>query len=130
VVAPTTVVLGPLPMFPLLAALPDAGPPPGWTPALLALPPLVAAVGVYRTLRRYPTSRWDEAALRGAGAGLLCAVGYAALAALSGGAVGPGRMADVGPFTIQVLLHGVATFGVGGLVGALVATAVGRRHID
>jgi hypothetical protein len=130
VVAPTTVVLGPLPMFPLLAALPDAGPPPGWTPALLALPPLVAAVGVYRTLRRYPTSRWDEAALRGAGAGLLCAVGYAVLAALSGGAVGPGRMADVGPFTIQVLLHGVATFGVGGLVGALVATAVGRRHID
>jgi Family of unknown function (DUF6350) len=128
VVTPTAVVLGPLPMFPLLAALPDAGPTPGWAPALLAVPPVIAAVGTYRTLRRYPTSRWDEAALRGAGAGLVCAVGFTVLAALSGGAVGPGRMADVGPFAFQVLLHGVAAFGVGGLVGALIATAVGRRR--
>jgi uncharacterized protein DUF6350 len=128
VVTPTAVVLGPLPMFPLLAALPDAGPTPGWAPALLAVPPVIAAVGTYRTMRRYPTSRWDEAALRGAGAGLVCAVGFTVLAALSGGAVGPGRMADVGPFAFQVLLHGVAAFGVGGLVGALIATAVGRRR--
>ena len=127
-VTPTAVVLGPLPMFPLLAALPDVGPTPGWTAALLALPPLVAAVAVYRTLRRYPTSRWDEAALRGAGAGLICAVGFTVLAALSGGAVGPGRMADVGPDAFQVLLHGVATFGIGGLVGSLVATARHRRR--
>jgi hypothetical protein len=127
-VTPTAVVLGPLPMFPLLAALPDAGPTPGWTAALLLLPPLVAATAVYRTLRRYPTSRWDEAALRGAGAGLICAVGFALLAALSGGAVGPGRMADVGPFVLQVLLHGVATFGLGGLVGSLAATAAHRRR--
>jgi hypothetical protein len=115
-------------MFPLLAALPDAGPTPGWTPALLAIPPVIAAVGMYRTLRRYPTPRWDDAALRGAGAGLICAVGFTVLAAVSGGAVGPGRMADVGPFVFQVLLHGVAAFGVGGLVGALIATAVGRRR--
>jgi hypothetical protein len=115
-VTPTAVVLGPLPMFPLLAALPDAGPTPGWTAALLAVPPVLAAVAVHRTLRRYPTSRWDEAALRGAGAGLLAAVAFAVLAALAGGAVGPGRMADVGPFVFQVLLHGVATFGLGGLV--------------
>jgi hypothetical protein len=127
-VTPTAVVLGPLPMFPLLAALPDAGPTPGWTAALLLLPPLVAATAVYRTLRRYPTSRWDEAALRGAGAGLLCAIGFAFLAALSGGAVGPGRMAEVGPGVIQVLLHGVATFGLGGLVGSLAATARHRRR--
>ena len=126
-VAPTGVVLGALPMFPLLAALPDAGPTPGWTAGLLALPPLVAAVAVYRTLRSYPTSRWDEAALRGAGAGLACAVAFALLAAVSGGAVGPGRMADVGPFVFQVLLHGVATFGIGGLVGSLLATVRHRR---
>jgi hypothetical protein len=128
VVTPTAVVLGPLPMFPLLAALPDAGPTPGWAAALLAIPPVVAAVAVYRTLRRYPTSRWDEAALRGAGAGLICAGGFAVLAAVSGGAVGPGRMADVGPFVIQVLLHGIATFGIGGLVGSLAATALHRRR--
>jgi hypothetical protein len=126
-VTPTAVVLGPLPMFPLLAALPHPGPTPGWTVALLALPPLVAALACYRVLRRWPTDRWDDAALRGAGAGLLCAVAFAVVASLSGGAVGPGRMAHVGPFVFQVLLHGIATFGVGGLLGSLVATWRVRR---
>jgi hypothetical protein len=127
-VTPTAVVLGPLPMFPLLAALPDAGPTPGWAVSLLALPPLVAAVAAYRTLRRYPTRRWDESALRGVGAGLVCAVAFAVLAALAGGAVGPGRMGDVGPFVFPVLLHGIATFGIGGLLGSLAATVRERRR--
>jgi len=121
-VSPTAVVLGPLPMFPLLAALPDDGATPGWTVGLLALPPLVAALAVFRTLLRYPTTRWDEAALRGVGAGLGCAVVFALLAVLAGGAVGPGRMTDVGPSAFQVLLHGIATFGIGGLLGGLLAT--------
>jgi hypothetical protein len=128
-VTPSVVVLGPLPMFPLLAALPDDGAPPGWTVALLAIPPLVAAIAIFRTLGRYPTDRWDEAALRGVGAGLLCAFAFAALAALSGGAVGPGRMTDVGPSVFPVLLHGIATFGVGGLLGSLAATVRHRRHV-
>ena len=128
-VTPTAVVLGPLPMFPLLAALPDDGATPGWAVALLALPPLVAAVAVFRTLRRYPTSRWDEAALRGVGAGLGCAVAFTLFAAVAGGAVGPGRMADVGPLVFQVLLHGIATFGIGGLIGALLATWRHRRTV-
>jgi hypothetical protein len=126
-VTPTAVALGPLPMFPLLAALPDPGPTPGWTVALLALPPLLAAVVSYRVLRRYPTTRWDDAALRGAGAGLLCAVGFAVVASLAVGSVGPGRMTHVGPFVFQVLLHGIATFGVGGLLGSMVATWRARR---
>ena len=129
IVTPTAVVLGPLPMFPLLAALPDDGTTPGWTIALLAFPPLVAAFAVYRTLRRYPTPRWDEAALRGVGAGLICAVAFTVLAAVAGGAVGPGRMADMGPFVFQVLLHGIAAFGIGGLVGSLAATVRHRRHV-
>jgi hypothetical protein len=127
-VTPTAVVLGPLPMFPLLAALPDDGPTPGWTTVLLAAPSLVAAAAVVRTLRRFPTDRWDEAALRGVGAGLGCAVAFTVLSALSGGAVGPGRMADVGPVVFQVLLHGIASFGIGGLLGALLATWWHRRE--
>jgi hypothetical protein len=126
-VSPTAVVLGPLPLFPLLAALPGTGPTPGWTAGLLALPPLLAAVAVHRTLMRYPTSRWDDAALRGVGAGLGCALAFAFLALLSKGAVGPGRMAVVGPFAFQVLLHGIATFGLGGLVGSMTATWRVRR---
>jgi hypothetical protein len=54
-------------------------------------------------------------------------VAFAILAALAGGTVGPGRMADVGPFAFQVLLHGIATFGIGGLVGAMAATWRHRR---
>jgi hypothetical protein len=126
-VTPTAVVLGPLPMFPLLAALPDAGPTPAWWAGLLAVPPLVAAIAVHRTLLGYPTTRWDDAALRGVGAGLLCAVGFAIIAALAGGAVGPGRMAHVGPFAFEVLLHGIATFGIGGLLGSMAATWRTRR---
>jgi hypothetical protein len=129
IVTPTAVVLGPLPMFPLLAALPDDGTTPGWAVALLAVPPLVAAFAVYRTLGRYPTPRWDEAALRGVGAGLICAVAFTVLAAVAGGAVGPGRMADVGPFVFPVLLHGITAFGIGGLVGSLAATVRHRRHV-
>lgn len=129
VVTPAAVVLGPLPMFPLLAALPDDGPTPGWAVALLAVPPLVAAVAVFRALGRYPTTRWDEAAVRGVGAGLLCAFAFAALAAVAGGAVGPGRMTDVGPSAFPVLLHGIVTFGIGGLVGSLAATVRHRRHV-
>ncbi len=127
-VTPTAVVLGPLPLFPLLAALPGTGPTPGWIAALLAVPPLLAAVAVHRTLLRYPTTRWDDAALRGVGAGLICAVGFAFLAALSRGSVGPGRMTDVGPYVFQVLLHGIATFGLGGLVGSMAATWRVRRQ--
>lgn len=126
-VSPTAVVLGPIPLFPLLAALPGTGPTPGWAVALLALPPLLAAVAVHRTLMRYPTPRWDDAALRGVGAGLGCAVAFALLACLSRGAVGPGRMAVVGPFAFQVLLHGIATFGLGGLLGSMTATWRVRR---
>lgn len=128
-VAPTAVVLGPLPMFPLLAALPDPGPTPGWAVAMLAVPPLLAALAAYRALSRYPTARWDEAAVRGVGGGLMCAVGFSVLAAVAGGAVGPGRMADVGPFVWPVLLHGIATFGIGALLGSLAATYRHRRSV-
>ncbi len=126
-VSPTAVVLGPIPLFPLLAALPGTGPTSAWTAALLALPPLLAAVAVHLTLMRYPTARWDDAALRGVGAGLGCALAFAFLASLAGGAVGPGRMGEVGPFAFQVLLHGIATFGLGGLLGSMSATWRVRR---
>jgi hypothetical protein len=36
-------------------------------------------------------------------------------------------MTHVGPFVFQVLLHGIATFGVGGLLGSMVATWRARR---
>ncbi|MGA8248956.1 MAG: hypothetical protein WB797_18765, partial [Nocardioides sp.] len=59
---------------------------------------------------------------------ICCAIAFTLLALLSRGAVGPGRMALVGPFAFQVLLHGIATFGLGGLVGSMAATWQARRR--
>lgn len=126
-VSPATVVLGPLPMFPLLAALPDAGQPPAWTSYVVALPWLVALVATLRSQRRAPTTRWDEGMIRGLAGGVLAGLVFGLLAAVAGGAVGPGRMADVGPLALDVTVHAVTAFGVGGLVGGLVGALV-RRH--
>ena len=64
-VSPTVVSIGALPMFPLLAALPDDGATAAWTPWLMGLPPVVAALAAARAQRRNPTVRWEEGALRG-----------------------------------------------------------------
>lgn len=126
-VTPNAVVLGPLPMFPLLAALPDGGSTPSWTPWLVATPVVVAAVGAGLAHRARPTTRWDEAAVRGGVGGVLAGLAFGVLAALAGGAVGPGRMSEVGPMAIEVLVHAVTAFGIGGLLGALVMTWWCRR---
>jgi hypothetical protein len=39
-------------------------------------------------------------------------------------------MTDVGPLVGAVLVHGVTAFGVGGLVGGLVATWWQRRRLE
>ncbi len=126
-VSPTLVVVGPLPLFPLVAALPDGGRPPGVMAAMLGVPFLVAVVSVLRTQRRLPTLRWDEGPLRGCAAGVAAGVVLGLAAALAGGAVGPGRMAQWGPAAGEVLLHAVTAFGLGGLVGGVLATAWQRR---
>lgn len=127
-VSPTVVAIGPVPMFPLLAALPDSGATPVWTPFLIALPPVLAATVVARSRRTRPTTDWDVGAVRGLSAGVLAGVLFGVLAALAGGAVGPGRMAEVGPLVTSTLFHGIVAFGVGGLVGGLLGTWLTVRH--
>jgi hypothetical protein len=125
-VSPGAVVLGPLPVFPLLAALPAVGTPPGWAGALMAVPPLVAAVFAFRALRGR-LLRWDQVALAGCGGGIVAGFGFAVLASFAGGAAGPGRMRHVGPFVPDVLVHAVTACGVGALLGALVLVLLRRR---
>jgi len=122
IVSPTVVALGPLPMFPLLAALPDGGATSAWTPYLMALPPVVAAVAVARAQRRYPTRRWEEGGLRGCTGGVFAGFVFGILASVAGGGVGPGRMQVVEPFASDVLVHAITTFGIGGLFGGLAMT--------
>lgn len=128
VVSPAVVSLGPLPMFPLFAALPDDGPGPGWAVGLVAVPTLLAAVAAARAARRHPTTRWDQGALRACGGGVLAGIGYAVLAVLSSGAIGPGRMADTGPYVFDTLVAGITWFGLGALIGGLAMTWWHRRQ--
>ena len=76
------VTVGALPVFPMLAALPDSGPTPGWTPWLVAVPPLVAAVGVARSQRGRPVLRYEEGALHGCAGGMLAGAAFGVLASL------------------------------------------------
>ena len=52
---------------------------------------------------------------------------FTVLAALAGGAAGPGRMRDVSPLAGDVLVQCLTTFGLGGLLGGLAMTAWQRR---
>jgi hypothetical protein len=125
-VSPAAVVLGPLPVVPLLAALPATGTPAGWVGGLMALPPLVAAWSAFRALRGRLLT-WDRLLLAGCGGGLVAGFAFAVLASLSGGAAGPGRMRFVGPFTRDVLVHSVTACGVGALLGASVLAVLAWR---
>lgn len=126
-VTPTAVSLGPLPMFPLLAALPDNGSPDSWIGWLVVLGPLVALGATIRTLRRWPTSSWEDGAVRGCIGGVVAGTGFGLLAGVAGGSIGPGLMHQVGPFVSDVLVHAIATFGLAGLAGGLLATWWERR---
>jgi hypothetical protein len=127
IVSPAEVTVGALPVFPMLAALPDSGPTAGWTAWLVLVPLVVAAVGVARAQRRRPTLCYEEGALHGCAGGMLAGAAFGIIAALAGGAVGPGRMTDVGPLVGSVMIHAVTAFGVGGLLGGLAVTWWQRR---
>lgn len=127
VVSPSVVALGPVPLFPLIAAVPDAPAPP-WLAALLtAAPFLVAAAATALVQRSRPTDRWDVGIARGAATGVLGGIVVALMARLAAGAVGPGRMEDVGPFAGDVLVHSVAAFTTGSVLAAVLMTAWQRR---
>ena len=128
IVSPSAVVLGPVPAFPLLAALPDEGPTSEWLIVLVAVPVLVGAVAATFSMRRYPVPGYEVGALRGLVLGALGGVGFGLLAALAGGSVGPGRMADVGAVVAQTVLAAGVAMGVGGLVGGLAMTWWVRRR--
>ncbi len=128
-VAPSTVVLGPLPSFPMLAALPDEGTAAGWTAWLMLLAPLVAAAAVALHQRHAPVLGYTDAGVRGCAGGILAGLALGLVASVAGGSVGPGRMQDVAPYAFDTALHAVTSFGIGGLLGALAMTWWQRRSM-
>ncbi|HUZ38437.1 MAG TPA: DUF6350 family protein [Streptosporangiaceae bacterium] len=121
VVAPTGAALGPLPMFPMLAALPAGAHAsmPGWaSAAVLAVPYLAGAFGGVLLVRAAPTPAIEVAPLWGfaCGAATGCVTGV--LAAFSGGPLGSGRLAAVGPSGWQAGLVATLEVGVAAAVAA------------
>lgn len=128
VVSPSVVVLGPVPAFPLLAALPSGGTQPGWLSGLVAAPVVAGLLAAVLVVRRYPAFGYETGAVRGLGSGVLGAALLTVLTMLAGGAVGPGRMADIGAALPQTLVSAVVAMGIGGLVGGVAATWWVRRR--
>ena len=123
VVAPTGSALGAVPVFPMLAALP-AGPRsalPAWiTVLVLATPYLAGLFAGIVTVRVTPTPVIEAAALWGFAAGAATGALAGLAAAFSGGPLGDGRLANVGPSGWQVGLVAMLQIGV---TAALTAAA-------
>ncbi len=130
VVAPAGSALGPLPAFPMLAALP-AGPHPAVPGALsatmLAMPYVAGAFAGLLVARSAPTRSLETAALWAFGCGVLTGVMLAAAAGFAGGPLGDGRLAAVGPSAWQVGIVAALEIGVAAAVTAGAASWLHQR---
>jgi len=118
--------LGPLPAIPVLAALPAPGALPPAAVMLLAVPVLAGVVAGLVVVRSAPGAGLLVRLVHAGAAATLSGVGSGLLAWLSGGPIGPGRLAQVGP---QPLLTGAAAgleVAVGALVTVLLAAGAPR----
>lgn len=122
--------LGQVPGLPVLAALPGPGEFPVWTFLLALVPAIGAGWAGWRLVRRghvdLATDFWRGVGLA-AGAGAVGAIALALLAWSSGGAVGPGRMSEVGPESLLGLLRALPFMAVAAGFGAVAAHYRGGR---
>jgi Family of unknown function (DUF6350) len=122
VVAPTGTALGPLPLLPMLAALPTSTHGVlGWVSIfVLALPYLAGIVGGILVARAAPTPAAEAAPLWGFACGVTTGCVIGVLAVFSGGPLGSGRLAAVGPSGWQAAVVAILEIGV----TAAVATGI------
>ena len=129
-VSPSVTLIGPVPGLPVLGALPAEGASLGvlW----LALPVLLGFGGAVLVAASGSGRRdepWWATLAVGLGAGGIAGLVLGVLAALSGGAAGPGRLAEVGPDAFLVAAAAAASVGVGAVAGAFAARSR-LRHAD
>ncbi|MGI8328634.1 cell division protein PerM [Actinomadura scrupuli] len=117
-VSPTGVLLGAVPAFPPLAALPEPGPAPALSLIALAMPFVAGAAGGVLTIRSMPSPVYEAAPLWGFLSGALTGCLTAVLAALAGGPLGGGRMITMGPSAWQVGLMAALEVGVSAAIAA------------
>ncbi|WP_207945922.1 DUF6350 family protein, partial [Actinomadura sp. 7K534] len=127
-VSPTGVFLDAVPAFPPLAALPDPGPAPAVSLLALAAPFVAGAVGGVLTIRSLPAPVSEGAPMWGFVCGALTGAVVALLSALSGGPLGGGRMATVGPSAWQVGLLAALEVGISAAIAAWAANSMILRR--
>jgi hypothetical protein len=121
VVGPTGSALTQLPAFPMLAALPPGlhAAMPGWIgPTVLAMPYLAGVLAGVLLVRAASALSLDTAPLLGLACGAVSGILLGLLAAVSGGPLGDGRLAAVGPSAWQVGVVSALEIGVGAAVTA------------
>jgi hypothetical protein len=131
IVAPTGSALTQLPAFPMLAALPPGlhAAMPGWIePTVLALPYLAGGLGGLLLVRAGPALALDAAPLWGLACGAVSGCVLGLLAAASGGPLGNGRLAAVGPSPWQVGAVSALEIGVAAAVTAGAANYLALRR--
>ena len=131
VVSPSGSALGAVPAFPVLAALPvgtRAAFPPWLGFFVLAAPYLAGALAGLMTIRIAPTPFLEAAPLWGLVSGSLAGVVIGFAAKFSGGPLGSGRLAAVGPVGAEAGLVAVLEVGVTAAVVAGAANWLLLRH--
>ncbi|ANJ26309.1 DUF6350 family protein [Agromyces aureus] len=135
IVSSGATVLGPVPGIPLLGALPDASPALGglW----LVVPVLLGFVGAWivATARGRAASgtggtEWWRPLAVATGSAVVAGLVLGLLARWSSGAVGPGRLAEIGPDGVAVGLVAATTVGIGALVGGYAALLRRREEVE
>ncbi|SFE78477.1 hypothetical protein SAMN04488035_0509 [Flavimobilis marinus] len=125
--APTDVVMGPMPVFPILGAMPAESLPGAFW---LLGPAAVAAAGALAALLvRRAAERWRDVGLAGLTIGLTAGASTAVLMDLAGGSAGPGRMAEIGadPLVVGLVVGGEVA--VGALLLLVLAHPTTRRGV-
>lgn len=110
--------LGQVPAVPILAGVPQAGSFPGWAFALATVPVLAGLLAGWRVAEDAEAEHMTDVILDGVLAGAIAGALVSVAVALSGGAIGPGLMAETGPGLWPLLALGPVVFGFGGGLGA------------
>jgi hypothetical protein len=124
-VSPLGTTVGPIPSVPVLGILPQGALDLGFLGILVpVVVSFVAAVALSPRVARVPepeARRWPWFLAAGLGMGVVGAVVLSLLALLSGGAAGPGRLADVGPAAGWILLAAFLEIGIASVAGMFVS---------
>lgn len=119
-ISPMGTLVGPIPAVPVLGAIPTGESPFGF--AVLVIPVLVGFAAAVLLRRRLAIELGGRGSLSkflvaGVGIGVVAGVVLGALAALSSGAAGPGRLIEVGPNGWTTGLWTTVSVGIAAVIG-------------